>query len=155
VIDYAEGGVNTFYHNKFYDIVKYVADVRHTHQAVALIMSKATWAKQDAAGQKAIQDAWAHAKTFNRKFILDEDKSIQDHQGQGGRSRKPDATPFRRRRRAFTGVLRHAGRQGRQEDGRLHPGRKASWPAIRRRPAGEDRGGEPGDCYDALATSAA
>src|SRR5262245_63238656 len=28
VIDYAEGGVNTFYHNKFYDIVKYVADVR-------------------------------------------------------------------------------------------------------------------------------
>ena len=36
VIDFAEGGVNTFYHNKFYDIVKYVADVRHTHQAVAL-----------------------------------------------------------------------------------------------------------------------
>ena len=41
VIDFAEGGVNTFYHNKFYDIVKYVADVRHTHQAIALIMSKA------------------------------------------------------------------------------------------------------------------
>jgi TRAP-type C4-dicarboxylate transport system substrate-binding protein len=41
VIDFAEGGVNTFYHNKFYDIVKYVADVRHTHQATALIMSKA------------------------------------------------------------------------------------------------------------------
>jgi TRAP-type C4-dicarboxylate transport system substrate-binding protein len=36
VIDFAEGGINTFYHNKFYDIVKYVADVRHTHQAVAL-----------------------------------------------------------------------------------------------------------------------
>ena len=34
VIDFAEGGINTFYHNKFYDIVKYVADVRHTHQAV-------------------------------------------------------------------------------------------------------------------------
>ena len=47
VIDFAEGGVNTFYHNKFYDIVKYVADVRHTHQAVALIMSKASWPKQD------------------------------------------------------------------------------------------------------------
>ena len=37
VIDYAEGGINTFYHNKFYDIVKFVADVRHTHQAVALV----------------------------------------------------------------------------------------------------------------------
>ncbi len=96
VIDFAEGGVNTFYHNKFYDIVKYVADVRHTHQAVALIMSKASWAKQDAAGQKAIMDAWAHARAFNRKFILDEDKSIQDQvKAKGVTITKPDATPFR------------------------------------------------------------
>ncbi len=96
VIDFAEGGVNTFYHNKFYDIVKFVADVRHTHQAVALIMSKASWAKQDAAGQKAIMDAWVHAKAFNRKFILDEDKSIQDQvRAKGVTITKPDATPFR------------------------------------------------------------
>jgi tripartite ATP-independent transporter DctP family solute receptor len=96
VIDFAEGGVNTFYHNKFYDIVKFVADVRHTHQAVALIMSKSSWQKQDAAGQKAIMDAWAHARTFNRKFILDEDKSIQDQvRAQGVTITKPDATPFR------------------------------------------------------------
>jgi len=96
VIDSAEGGINTFYHNKFYDIVKFVADVRHTHQAVALIMSKASWAKQDAAGQKAIMDAWAHARTFNRKFILDEDKSIQDQvKAKGVTITKPDATPFR------------------------------------------------------------
>ena len=96
VIDYAEGGVNTFYHNKFYDIVKYVADVRHTHQATALIMSKAGWQKQDAAGQKAIVDAWAHARAFNRKFILDEDKSIQDQvRAKGVTITKPDATPFR------------------------------------------------------------
>jgi tripartite ATP-independent transporter DctP family solute receptor len=96
VIDFAEGGVNTFYHNKFYDIVKYVADVRHTHQAIALIMSKASWAKQDAAGQKAIMDAWAHARAFNRKFILDEDKSIQDQvRAKGVTITKPDATPFR------------------------------------------------------------
>lgn len=96
VIEFAEGGVNTFYHNKFYDIVKFVADVRHTHQAVALIMSKASWAKQDAAGQKAIMDAWAHARDFNRKFILDEDRSIQDQvRAKGVTITKPDATPFR------------------------------------------------------------
>ena len=96
VIDYAEGGVNTFYHNKFYDIVKYVADVRHTHQAVALIMSKASWAKLDPAGQKAITDAWAHARAFNRKFILDEDKQIQDQVREKGVTiTKPDAAPFR------------------------------------------------------------
>jgi TRAP-type transport system periplasmic protein len=96
VIDFAEGGINTFYHNKFYDIVKFVADVRHTHQAVALIMSKAAWQKQDATGQKAIMDAWAHARDFNRKFILDEDKSIQDQvRGKGVTITKPDATPFR------------------------------------------------------------
>ena len=96
VIDFAEGGINTFYHNKFYDIVKHVADVRHTHQAVALIMSKASWGKQDAAGQKAIMDAWEHARQFNRKFILDEDRSIQDQvKAKGVSITKPDATPFR------------------------------------------------------------
>lgn len=96
VIDYAEGGVNTFYHNKFYDIAKFVADVRHTHQAVALVMSKAAWQKQDAAGQKAITDAWAHARQFNRKFILDEDKSIQAQVREKGVTiTKPDAEPFR------------------------------------------------------------
>jgi tripartite ATP-independent transporter DctP family solute receptor len=96
VIDFAEGGINTFYHNKFYDIVKYVADVRHTHQAVGLIMSKASWQKQDAATQKAITEAWEHARQFNRKFILDEDKSIQDQvTAKGVTITKPDPTPFR------------------------------------------------------------
>jgi tripartite ATP-independent transporter DctP family solute receptor len=96
VIDFAEGGINTFYHNKFYDIVKHVADVRHTHQAVALIMSNATWQKLDAPAQKAVKDAWEHARQFNRKFILDEDKSIQDQVREKGVAiTKPDATPFR------------------------------------------------------------
>ena len=96
VIDFAEGGINTFYHNKFYDVVKNVADVRHTHQAIALIMSKASWNKQDAATQKAIMDAWELARQFNRKFILDEDKGIQEQvRAKGVRITKPDATPFR------------------------------------------------------------
>ena len=96
VIDFAEGGINTYYHNKFYDIVKNVADVRHTHQAVALIMSKASWDKTDAAGQKAIMDAAKFAEQWNRKFILDEDKSIQAQvKEKGGLITKPDAAPFR------------------------------------------------------------
>lgn len=95
VIDFAEGGVNTFYHNKFYDIVKFVADVRHTHQATALIMSKASFAKLNAEGQKAIPAAWVHARDFNRKFILDEDKSIQDQvRAKGVTITKPDPKPF-------------------------------------------------------------
>jgi TRAP-type transport system periplasmic protein len=96
VIDFGEGGINTYYHNKFYDIVKNVADVRHTHQCVALIMSKASWAKRDAATQKAIMEAGKHAEQFNRKFILDEDKSIQDQvRAKGVSITKPDAAPFR------------------------------------------------------------
>jgi tripartite ATP-independent transporter DctP family solute receptor len=96
VIDFGEGGINTFYHNKFYDIVKNVADVRHTHQCVALIMSKASWAKQDAATQKAIMEAGKFAEQWNRKFILDEDKDIQKQvRDKGVAITKPDATPFR------------------------------------------------------------
>jgi TRAP-type transport system periplasmic protein len=96
VIDFAEGGINTYYHNKFYDIVKHVADVRHTHQAVALIMSKASWDKQDATTQKAIMEAAKYAEQWNRKFILDEDKSIQEQvKAKGASITKPDATPFR------------------------------------------------------------
>jgi len=96
VIDFGEGGINTYYHNKFYDIVKNVADVRHTHQAIALIMSKASWTKRDAATQKAIMEAAKHAEQFNRKFILEEDKSIQDQvRAKGVTITKPDAGPFR------------------------------------------------------------
>jgi tripartite ATP-independent transporter DctP family solute receptor len=96
VIDFAEGGVNTFYHNKFYDVVKNVADVRHTHQCIALVMSKSSYQKLDAAGQKAIRGAWEHARQYNRKFILDEDQSIQDQvRAKGVAITKPDATPFR------------------------------------------------------------
>ncbi|MEZ5856852.1 MAG: TRAP transporter substrate-binding protein [Hyphomicrobiaceae bacterium] len=95
VIDFAEGGVNTFYHNKFYDLVKYVADVRHTHQCIALIMSKASYAKLDEPGKKAIADAWLQARAFNRKFILDEDNSIQDLvRAKGVTITKPDPAPF-------------------------------------------------------------
>ena len=104
VIDFAEGGVNTFYHNKFYDIVKYVADVRHTHQAVALIMSKAPGQKQDAAGQKAIMDAWAHASDLQPQV---HPRRGQVDPGPGARpraSRSPSPTPRRsgRPRRAST-----------------------------------------------------
>jgi tripartite ATP-independent transporter DctP family solute receptor len=96
VIDFAEGGINTFYHNKFYDIVKNVADVRHTHQCVALIMSKVSWAKQDQATQKAIMEAGKQAEQFNRKFILDEDKTIQAQVlAKGVAITKPDSAPFR------------------------------------------------------------
>jgi TRAP-type transport system periplasmic protein len=96
VIDFAEGGINTFYHNKFYDVVKNVADVRHTHQCVALVMSKSSYQKLDAAGQKAVREAWEHARQYNRKFILDEDQSIQEQvRAKGVTITKPDATPFR------------------------------------------------------------
>jgi len=96
VIDAAEGGINTFYHNKFYDIVKYVADVRHTHQCVALVMSKATWNKLDPASQKAVMEAAKYSEQWNRKFILEEDKDIQAQvKAKGVTITKPDATPFR------------------------------------------------------------
>jgi tripartite ATP-independent transporter DctP family solute receptor len=96
VIDFAEGGVNTFYHNKFYDIVKNVADVRHTHQCVALVMSKSSYQKLDPAGQKAVREAWEQARQFNRRFILDEDQALQEQvRAKGVAITKPDATPFR------------------------------------------------------------
>ncbi len=96
VIDFAEGGVNTFYHNKFYDIVKYVADVRHTHQVIVLVMSRASWAKQDAATQRSIMEAAKHAEQWNRKFILDEDRDIQNQvKAKGVTITKPDPEPFR------------------------------------------------------------
>jgi tripartite ATP-independent transporter DctP family solute receptor len=96
VIDFAEGGINTYYHNKFYDIVKNVADVRHTHQVVVLVMSKASWGKVDGETQKALLEAGRAAEQWNRKFILDEDRSIQnDVKAKGATITKPDPTPFR------------------------------------------------------------
>ncbi|MFA5028641.1 MAG: TRAP transporter substrate-binding protein, partial [Candidatus Methylomirabilota bacterium] len=54
VIDFAEGGINTFFHFKYYDIVKNVADVRHIHTIVPFTMSKISWDKLDAASKQAI-----------------------------------------------------------------------------------------------------
>jgi TRAP-type transport system periplasmic protein len=96
VIDFAEGGVNTYYHNKFYDIIKNVADVRHTHQVIVLLMSKASWAKQPPDVQQAILKAAKDAEAWNRKAILEEDKGIQEQiRAKGVSITKPDATPFR------------------------------------------------------------
>src|SRR5688572_31278081 len=45
---------------------------------------------------RSVTDAWAHARAFNRKFILDEDKQIQDQVREKGVTiTKPDAAPFR------------------------------------------------------------
>jgi TRAP-type C4-dicarboxylate transport system substrate-binding protein len=95
-IDYTEGPIATFQQNKLDEIVKHVIDLRHSHQMAALVMSKASWAKQDAAGQKAILEAWAHARDFNRRFVLEEDKTIQGQLAAKGVSiTRPDAAPFR------------------------------------------------------------
>jgi tripartite ATP-independent transporter DctP family solute receptor len=96
VIDFAEGEVTTFHHNKLYDVVKHVADVRHAHQAVALVMSKVSWRKQDTATQKAIIEAGQYAEQWNRKFLLDEDRATQDKiRAKGVSITKPDPVPFR------------------------------------------------------------
>ena len=96
VIDFAEGGVNTFYHNKFYDIVKFVADVRHTHQAVALDHVQGLVGEAGRGRPEGDHGRLGARAGFNRKFILDEDKSIQDQvRAKGVTITKPDATPFR------------------------------------------------------------
>jgi tripartite ATP-independent transporter DctP family solute receptor len=95
VIDFAEGGINTYYHNKFYDIIKNVADVRHTHQVIVLIMSKASWTRQTPEVQKAIVQAARDAEAWNRNAIL-EDRDIQAKiRAKGVSITKPDPTPFR------------------------------------------------------------
>jgi TRAP-type C4-dicarboxylate transport system substrate-binding protein len=59
-------------------------------------MAKSSWAKQDAATRKAIMDAAKYAEQWNRKFILDEDRGIQEQvKAKGVTITKPDATPFR------------------------------------------------------------
>ena len=75
VIDFAEGGINTYYHNKFYDIVKNVDIASSYHQVVVLVISKASWGKVDGETQKAIVEAGRAAEQWNRKFILDEIRS--------------------------------------------------------------------------------
>ena len=96
VIDFAEGGINTYYHNKFYDIVKNVADVRHTHQVVVLVMSKASWGKVDGETQKAIVEAGRAAEQWNRE-VHPGRGSVDPgrREGEGATITKPDPTPFR------------------------------------------------------------
>lgn len=96
VIDFAEGGINTYFHFKYYDIAKNVADVRHIHNVISFTMSKMSWDKLDAASRQAIMDGVRAGEQFNRKFILDEDVAIQQQiKEKGVTITKPDPTPFR------------------------------------------------------------
>jgi TRAP-type transport system periplasmic protein len=96
VIDFAEGGINTFYHLKYYDVAKNVADVRHIHLILPFTMSKMSWDKLDAASQQILVDGVKAGEKFNRQFILDEDKQIQQLiKEKGVNITKPDPTPFR------------------------------------------------------------
>jgi TRAP-type C4-dicarboxylate transport system substrate-binding protein len=50
----------------------------------------------DGETQKALVQAARHAEQWNRKFILDEDKTIQEQvRAKGVSITKPDPTPFR------------------------------------------------------------
>lgn len=96
VIDFAEGGINTYFHFKYYDIAKNVADVRHIHNVISFTMSKISWDKLDAPSRQAIMEGVKAGEQYNRKFILDEDQAIQQQIKEKGITiTKPDPTPFR------------------------------------------------------------
>jgi tripartite ATP-independent transporter DctP family solute receptor len=96
VIDFAEGGINTYFHLKYYDVAKNVADVRHIHLILPFTMSKMSWDKLDAASRQAIMEGVKAGEKFNRQFILDEDVTIQNQiKEKGVTITKPDPTPFR------------------------------------------------------------
>ena len=95
-VEFAEGSLIVFAQGKLYETIKHVADVRHTHQVAALVMSKTSWSKQDAVTQKAIIDAGRDAAQDNRKPLFVEDNALKAQLGgKGVTITKPDPAPFR------------------------------------------------------------
>lgn len=95
-IAFAEGGLAAYQRARHVEVAKHVADVRHAHHVVVLVMAKAAWARLDATARKAVTDSARVAERWNRRVVGDQDRALQEQlRARGAGITKPDRAPFR------------------------------------------------------------
>lgn len=96
VVDGQENPIAVIYHNKFYEVQKYLALTRHVYNCMVHVVSAKTWAKLTPEQQRIFREESRAAGAYMRKLIVSEEADqIAKMEKAGLKVTRPDLAPFR------------------------------------------------------------
>lgn len=96
VVDAEENPIAVIYHNKFYEVQKYLALTRHVYNNMVHVVSTKAWAKLTPEQQKIFREESKAAGAYMRKAIMaEEEEQIAKMEKAGMKVTRPNLAPFR------------------------------------------------------------
>lgn len=96
VVDGQENPIAVIYHNKFYEVQKYLALTRHVYNCMVHVVSTKTWAKLTPEQQRIFREESKAAGAYMRRLIVSEEADqIAKMEKTGLKVTRPDLAPFR------------------------------------------------------------
>jgi tripartite ATP-independent transporter DctP family solute receptor len=96
VVDGQENPIAVIYHNKFFEVQKYLSLTRHVYNNMMHEVSKKSWDKLTKAQQKIFREESKLAAAYMRKLIVDQEaEQIEKMEKAGLQVARPDLAPFR------------------------------------------------------------
>jgi tripartite ATP-independent transporter DctP family solute receptor len=96
VVDGEENPIAVIYHNKFYEVQKYLALTRHVYNNMIHVVSTKAWAKLTPEQQKIFREESKSAGAYMRKAIVAEEADqIAKMEKAGMNVTRPNLAPFR------------------------------------------------------------
>jgi len=96
VVDAQENPIPVIYHNKFYEVQKYLALTRHVYNNMVHVVSAKAWAKLRPEQKKIFREESKLAGAYMRKAIMsEEDSLIAKMEKAGLKVTRPNLAPFR------------------------------------------------------------
>lgn len=96
VVDGQENPIAVIYHNKFYEVQKYLTLTKHVYNSMMHEVSKKSWDKLTEAQQKIFREESKLAGDYMRKLIVDQEgDQIAKMEKAGLKVARPDLAPFR------------------------------------------------------------
>jgi tripartite ATP-independent transporter DctP family solute receptor len=96
VVDAQENPIAVIYHNKFYEVQKYLTLTRHVYNCMVHVVSTKSWAKLTPAQKKIFREESKSAGAYMRKAIVAEEADqIAKMEKAGLQVARPNLAPFR------------------------------------------------------------
>jgi tripartite ATP-independent transporter DctP family solute receptor len=96
VVDGQENPIAVIYHNKFYEVQKYLSLTRHVYNNMVHVVSTKSWAKLTPEQQKIFREESISAGAYMRKAIMaEEEDQIAKMEKAGLKVARPNLAPFR------------------------------------------------------------
>lgn len=111
VVDGQCNPLPTIYHQKFYEVQKYLALTNHVYNTQMLVMSEKAWSGLSKDDQRIIRESAEIAGDYVRRLIaVDEEKLVQKIRDYGVVVTTPDLEPFRvKMKPAIEAISKYAG----------------------------------------------